>query len=126
MIVGLGIDLVGVDRIRRLLDRHGERFLRRCFTDGEVRRTGDAEHVAGLIAAKEAAFKALGTGWSDGVGWRQVRVRRTAGGGPDLELSGAAAARAADLHATRLHLTVTHDHGLAVAVVVLEAPHAAP
>ncbi len=126
MIVGLGIDLVDVDRVRHLLARHGDRFLRRCFSGSEVQRPGDPEHLAGLLAAKEAAFKALGTGWSDGVGWRQVRVGRTPGGGPALELSGAAATRANALGAGRLHLTVTHDRGLAVAVVVLETTDATP
>ena len=72
MIVGLGIDAVGIERIRRLLERHGERLVARCFATGEVRRPRDAQHVAGLLAAKEAAFKALGTVWSGGVSWRQV------------------------------------------------------
>lgn len=120
MIVGLGIDVVAVERVERLLARHGARFLARCFVDGEAVRPGDAEHLAGLLAAKEAAFKALGTGWDSGVGWRTVAVRRTAAGVPGLELSGVAATRCEALGAARSHLTITHDAGVAVAVVILE------
>ncbi|MBI4915778.1 MAG: holo-ACP synthase [Acidobacteria bacterium] len=121
MILGVGIDLVAVDRVERLLARHGSRFLDRCFVDGEAVRPGDAEHLAGLLAAKEAAFKALGTGWDAGVGWRSVAVTRPGGGAPALELSGAAAVRARDLGVRRSHLSISHDAGLAVAVVVLES-----
>ncbi len=121
MIVGLGIDVVAVERVRRLVERHGRRFLDRCFCPGEVTRPADAEHLAGLLAAKEAAFKALGTGWDAGVGWRSVAVTRPGGRAPALELSGAAAARAHDLGVRRSHLSISHDAGLAVAVVVLES-----
>lgn len=120
MIVGLGIDVVAVERVRRLFGRHGQRFLDRCFCPGEVTRPADAEHLAGLLAAKEAAFKALGTGWDSGVGWRTIAVRRTAAGAPGLELSGVAATRCEALGAARSHLTITHDAGVAVAVVILE------
>jgi holo-[acyl-carrier protein] synthase len=120
VILGVGIDLVAVDRVRRLFERHGQRFLDRCFCPGEVARPTDAEHLAGLVAAKEAAFKALGTGWDSGVGWRTVAVRRTTAGAPGLELSGLAATRCAALGASRSHLTITHDAGVAVAVVILE------
>lgn len=121
MIVGLGIDAVGVERVARLLDRHGERLVARCFDAGEVRRPRDPQHVAGLLAAKEATFKALGTGWSEGVGWRDVVVVREPNGQPALRLEGAAAERAAALGADRLHVSITHDGGLAVAVVILES-----
>jgi len=120
VIVGLGIDAVGIERIRRLLERHGERLVARCFATGEVRRPRDAQHVAGLLAAKEAAFKALGTGWSDGVSWRQVVVTRETNGQPGLRFEGAAASRAVALGADRQLVSITHDGGLAVAVVILE------
>ena len=68
MIVGLGLDLVAIDRVATLLGRHRERLLARCFAPGEPDRPDDPQHLAGLLAAKEAAFKALGTGWGDGVG----------------------------------------------------------
>jgi holo-[acyl-carrier protein] synthase len=121
MIVGIGVDLVPVDRAAGLVARHGERFLARCFNPGEVVRPGDPSHVAGLLAAKEAAFKALGTGWGEGVGWRDVAVAKAESGAPALTLAGAAAERAAALGAARAHLSISHDGGLAVAVVILEA-----
>lgn len=126
MIVGLGIDAVGVARVARLLDRHPQRLFAHCFQADEVRRPGDAQHVAGLLAAKEAAFKALGTGWGEGVGWRQVVVARLANGQPCLRLEGAAARRAAELGAVCSHLSITHDGGLAIAVVILEARSGSP
>jgi len=126
VIVGLGIDLVPIERAAGLLERHGERFLARCFAPGEVARRGDPAHLAGLLAAKEAAFKALGTGWGQGVGWRDVEVTRDGAGAPALALHGAAATRAQALGGARSHVSITHDGGLAVAVVVLDAPaHAA-
>ena len=121
MIVGVGIDLVGVERTARLLARHGGRLTERCFAAGEIARPGDAEHIAGLLAAKEAAFKALATGWGDGVGWRDAAVERSAAGTPRLVLTGGAAVRAAELGVRRSHLSITHATGVAVAVVILEA-----
>lgn len=121
MIVGLGIDAVGVARVAGLLERHGARLHTHCFEPGEVRRPHDPQHVAGLLAAKEAAFKALATGWGEGVSWRQVQVLREGSGQPRLHLSGAAAARATALGVTQMHLSITHDAGLALAVVILEA-----
>jgi holo-[acyl-carrier protein] synthase len=120
MIAGVGLDLVGVERTAAILARHGGRLLERCFAAGEVARPGDAEHIAGLLAAKEAAFKALGTGWGDGVGWRDAVVERTAAGAPRLRRAGGAAARAAALGVRIAHLSITHAAGVAVAVVILE------
>jgi holo-[acyl-carrier protein] synthase len=120
MIVGVGVDLVPIDRAAGLLARHGDRFLARCFGADEAARPGDPTHLAGLLAAKEAAFKALGTGWGQGVGWRNAVVTRDAAGAPSLLLSGAAAARAGAIGAARSHLTISHAGGLAVAVVILE------
>ena len=121
MIAGLGLDLVEVRRVAQLLSRHGDRFLDRCFAPGEVARPEDAEHLAGLLAAKEAAFKALGTGLSSGVGWRDPVVEHTDTGSPRLVFAGRAAARAAALGVRTAHLSVTHMAGVAVAVVILEA-----
>lgn len=120
MIVGVGIDVVAVARVAALLGRHGSRFLARCFADGEPRRL-HAEHLAGLMAAKEACFKALGTGWGGGVGWRDIVVAPGGSGAPSITLLGGAAARAARLGAIRCHVSISHDGGLAVAVVILEA-----
>lgn len=121
MIAGLGLDVVAVDRAARLLERHRDRFLARCFAPGELLRPRDPQHVAGLLAAKEAAFKALGCGWGAGVGWRDAVVARASEGAPRLVLRGAAAARAAAIGAHAAHLSITHAGGVAVAVVVLEA-----
>jgi holo-[acyl-carrier protein] synthase len=121
MIVGVGLDLVGVERVARLLARHGPRLLARCFAHGEVARPRDAEHLAGILAAKEAAFKALGSGWGGGVGWRQVVVERHSSGRPSLRLEGEAGELARRLGAARTHVSITHAEGFAVAVVILEA-----
>ena len=120
MITGVGVDVVDVARVASLLARYGERFIHRCFLPGELCRPGDAQHLAGVLAAKEAAFKALGTGWGGGVGWLSVEVTRTPTGGPALRLHGAAAAHAAARGAARAHLSISHAAGVAVAVVVLE------
>ncbi len=121
MIVGLGVDLVPIERAAALRDRHGERFLVRCFASTEVVRPADPAHLAGLLAAKEAAFKALGTGWAQGVGWRDVVVAHSTGGAPTITLLGAAAVRAETIGAVHSYLSISHAGGMAVAVVVLEA-----
>lgn len=122
-IVGLGLDLVDLDRMARLLERHGERAVARICREHEPKPLAGAArvaHLAGLFAAKEAAMKALGTGWAGGVGFRQIEVIRDASGAPSLRLHGAAAARAAALGAERSHLSITHDGRAAAAVVILE------
>ena len=125
-VLGLGLDIVDRSRIAHLLERHGEAFLRRVFREGEVRIGGEvggirrAEHVAGLFAAKEAAMKALGTGWAQGVGFLQVEVQRQPSGAPTLRLHGEARRRADELGVESLWLSISHDGASAVAVVVLE------
>jgi len=121
-IAGVGIDLVEVARIASLLERHGDRFLARVCRDGEVgsRRVGLGQHVAGLFAVKEAVLKALGTGWAQGVAFRQVEVVRDEGGAPGVRLHDEAATRMAALGGTRLLVSITHERGFAAAVAVLE------
>jgi holo-[acyl-carrier protein] synthase len=122
-ILGIGLDLVDVERFALALERHGELFVRRICREGEARPLVGRPriaHLAGLFAAKEAAMKALGTGWAAGVGFRQIEVERTAGGAPQLRLHGAAAERAAVLGVTASHLSITHDGRSAAAMVVLE------
>jgi holo-[acyl-carrier protein] synthase len=121
VIAGIGLDLVEVERAAGLLARHGRRFLDRCFAPTEVTRPGDPEQLAGLLAAKEAAFKALGCGWGSGVGWRDPVVTRTQTGAPQLSFGGGAATCAESLGIRRTHLSITHSAGVAVAVVILEA-----
>jgi holo-[acyl-carrier protein] synthase len=123
MIVGIGLDVVDLGRLAHLLERHGEAFVRRVCLDGEARVTsGPARtaHVGGLFAAKEAAMKALGTGWAAGVTFRQIEVVRAPGGAPTLRLHGEAERRARALGVERSHLTISHDGRSAAAVVVLE------
>ena len=125
MILGLGTDLIEIRRIQESLARHGERFLRRVFTEGEIRycerkRHGAAESFAARFAAKEAGAKALGTGISRGVSWLEIEVRRAPGERPTLHWSGRARDRAATMGARAVHLTLTHSREMAMAVVVLE------
>jgi len=123
-IVGLGLDVVDRARFAGVLARHGAAFERRVYRDGEIRpRTSGAaraDHLAGLFAAKEAALKALGTGWAHGLAFRQVEVARDRHGAPGLRFHDAAAARAAALGVERALLSITHDGPVAAAVVVLE------
>lgn len=123
MIVGLGLDVVDLGRIRALLERFGDAFTRRICAAGECQpRHGEAlvEHVGGLFAAKEAALKALGTGWAAGISFRSIEVWRAPSGKPELRLHGAAAERARLLGATASFLSITHERTYAAAVVILE------
>lgn len=123
MIVGIGLDLVGVERIRGVHARQGQRFLDRVYTADEqtycLGFRDPAERLAARWAAKEACMKALGTGWAEGVGFADIAVA-SGDGPPRLLLSGGAAARAQALGVARSHLTLTHSDGMAAAMVVLE------
>lgn len=129
MIVGIGSDLCDIRRIARTLERHGARFTHRVFTDGErarcYRRAARAEGYARRFAAKEACAKALGTGLSAGVFWRDMEVVNLPSGQPTLRLAGGAAERLAELlpagHAARLHVSLTDDPPMAQAFVIIEA-----
>jgi holo-[acyl-carrier protein] synthase len=125
MIVGIGIDLVEVARMRRLLDRKGERALARLFTDGErsyaATHPEPARQLAARVAAKEAAFKALsGNDLARAIGWRELEVVSRKGASPLLVLHGRAMERAAELGLSRVLLTMTHTETTAAAVVVAE------
>ena len=121
-IIGLGLDATDIDRIAATIERYGERFLDRIFTEGEVayctRRRVPSIHFAGRFAAKEAAMKALGTGHSQGVLWRDIEVIRR-GGPPQLQLRGGAATRFAAIGGRSSLLTITHSDALAMAQVML-------
>ena len=121
-IIGVGLDATDIARIADVIDRHGDRFVRRIFTDGEIaycmRRRGSAQHFAARFAAKEAAMKALGTGHSRGVLWKDIEVVRH-GGPPQLRLTGGALRRFDALKARRTLLTITHADTLAMAQVLL-------
>jgi holo-[acyl-carrier protein] synthase len=123
-IVGHGVDIVEVGRIERLLSAHGERFLARVFTPAERAyargRARQAEHLAARFAAKEAVFKALGTGWGEGVSWGDVGVEHDAAGRPTLVLRGRAEAVARGMGADRWWLSLSHCGGKAIASVIAE------
>jgi holo-[acyl-carrier protein] synthase len=122
-IVGLGFDATDIPRVADVLERYGERFLHRVFTAGEItycqRRRNPAPHLAGRFAAKEAAMKALGTGHSRGVLWKDIEVVRHPGRPPQLRLHGGAAALAERLNVRNSWLTITHAESIAMAQVIL-------
>ncbi len=122
-ILGIGLDVVGLERIGRIHGKHGAAFARRIFRSGEVKPyQGQAliEHLGGLFAAKEAMFKALGTGWGQGVGFRQVEIVHSKSGAPRYRLHGAAAERGLALGVASMHLSITHERAFAAAVAILE------
>ncbi len=123
MIAGIGIDIVDIARIEALLNRHGMRFLRRILSAEEISfcagRHDAASCVAGRFAVKEAAFKALSMGRSSGIAFKDIVVD-AAGGAPRLTLAGRALARASGLGVSRSLVSISHDHGCAVAIVILE------
>ena len=124
MIIGSGIDLVEIGRIRQSLDRFGERFLDRVFTKAEqaycLRKRNAAESLAARFAAKEAGAKALGTGISRGVSWLDIEVVREPGGRPRLRFLGNAQNIADRLGVVRVALSLAHTGEISVASVVLE------
>lgn len=122
----LGVDLTEVDRVAEILERWGERFVRRVFLPGELsaRRRhprARAEHVAGRFAAKEATMKALGVGWR-GLAFRDIEVTRDTRGKPILTLHGRALARARELGVATVEVSISHTKETAVAVVALLTP----
>jgi holo-[acyl-carrier protein] synthase len=123
MVVGLGIDVASVARIRRALERHGDRFWQRILTEHEqadlASRPDRAVALAGRFAAKEAAAKALG-GQPD-VWWHDIEVRSNARGGPQMAFRGTATDHAARLGVRCIWVSITHDAGVAAAVVVLDS-----
>ena len=124
MIVGTGIDIAEVPRIRQSIERFGDRFLLRVFTVGEIQycdsKANRAERYAARFAAKEAAMKALGTGWNQGVRWRDCEVVRLPGGRPSISFHGKAAEFAARLGVKNAALSLSHTAEQAIAQVILE------
>lgn len=124
MIVGTGIDIAEPARVRAALQRYGARFRRRVFTPKEIayceRRRNKWERYAARFAAKEAAFKALGTGWRRGVRWREVEVANLPTGQPTLRLFGQAKKLAARRGVRRIALSITHAERFVLAQVIFE------
>ncbi len=129
MIIGIGNDTIDIRRVAKVLEKHGERFTQRIFTDIEIakseRRHLRAASYAKRFAAKEACAKALGTGMSRGVFWRDLGVVNLPSGKPTMSLTGGAAERLAALtpqgHTAAIHVTITDDFPLAQALVIIEA-----
>jgi holo-[acyl-carrier protein] synthase len=125
MIVGTGIDVAEVQRVADSIQRFGERFLRRVFTEGEIRycesKANRMERYAARFAAKEAAMKALGTGWNHGVRWRDVEVFREPGRRPTIKFHGKAAEFAVRIEANNICLSLSHTSEQAIASVILES-----
>ena len=124
-IIAVGMDLVRVERIAAVQSRRGAAFTRRIFTS---REQGDCEHgreaalhYAGRFAAKEAVMKVLGTGWGQGVTWLDIEIRNEMSGAPTASLSGVAARHATERGIANIHISITHDGGMAAAVAIGEA-----
>ena len=124
-IIAVGMDLVRVERIATVRAKRGAAFTRRVFTaheQGECEKGREAAlHYAGRFAAKEAVMKVLGTGWGQGVTWLDIEIRSAASGAPTASLSGGAARHANERGIVNLHISITHDGGLAAAVAIGEA-----
>ncbi|MES0066929.1 holo-ACP synthase [Mesorhizobium sp. M0074] len=129
MIIGIGSDLIDIRRIEKSLERHGQRFIQRIYTEIEQARSKNraarAASYAKRFAAKEACAKALGTGMAQGVFWRDMGVVNLASGKPTMALTNGAAARLDEIlpegHRAVIHLTITDDFPLAQAFVIIEA-----
>jgi len=121
-IIGHGIDIVETARVANMLEEHGERFLNRCFTEGEQAYSTDRrrylEHLAGRFAAKEAILKVLGTGWRGGIAWTDAEVVREPSGKPTVRLHGKCREVADDLGITEWWLSISHIHSHATASAI--------
>ena len=125
LIIGLGVDIAEVGRIKAAIERHGETILRRLYTPAEreycERFKNKYERYAGRFAAKEAAMKALGTGWRRGVRWQDLEVVREPSGRPTMALHGEAGEIAARLGVKRISMSITHTSAQAFAQVIFES-----
>jgi len=124
VIIGTGVDLCEVPRMKEAFERHGDRFQRRVFTDREIAyaesKANRFERYAARFAAKEAGMKALGTGWRGGLGWRDIEVTNLRSGRPTLAFHGKAAEIAEKLGVKNIALSLTHTADQAMAMVILE------
>ena len=124
MILGIGIDMEDVERMQLVIDRHGQRFLHKVYTPREIAYVEDKanryERYAARFAAKEAAMKALGTGWNKGVQWKDLEIVSGPGGCPSLRLAGGALSRAMQMGYRRAHVSMSHTRRTAIAQVIIE------
>ena len=126
MIVGIGTDIIETDRINALIEKHGQRFLDKIFTTTEqeicMSAANRGQRLAARFAAKESVMKALGTGWAQGVRFKDIEIPTREKEPPRIELRGAAARRTEELSGNRWHVSITHIPKYAVAFVILEGP----
>lgn len=124
MIIGIGTDIVSIQRIERAVERFGERFINKVFTEGEtsycIGKKEKGPYLAGRFAAKEAVLKALGTGISNGIGLKDVEVARVQGKRPEITLHGKGKETADSLGVKSIHISISHDGGIATAFAVVE------
>lgn len=122
MIAGIGTDIVEIVRIGKMIERHGELFLQRVFTDEEIRycqrRKESYQHFAGRWAAKEAVMKTLGTGFIRGIGWRDIEVVVLKSGQPTIHIRGGASERAEQMGITEVLITISHCRAYATATAI--------
>lgn len=125
-IIGIGTDIIECLRIAHMIERHGELFIRRVYTEHEITycstKKAATQHYAGRWAAKEAVLKALGTGWVRGISWRDVEVRHKLGGAPTVALRGGAKEVLERSGITRMHLSISHCRSHAIAYAIAEGP----
>jgi len=125
LIIGVGVDIVDLARVLKMIERYGKKFLGKTFTDGEIAyctsRKAPVQHFAARFAAKEAVFKALGTGWREGMGWKEIEVQADARGRPRIRLTGKASIKARDLGIVEMHVSISHCDCHAIAHVVAES-----
>jgi holo-[acyl-carrier protein] synthase len=123
-IIGIGTDIIECLRIAQMIDRHGELFIRRVYTEHEIEycssKKAATQHYAGRWAAKEAVLKALGTGWVQGISWRDVEVRHKRGGAPTIALCGGAREVFERSGIVRMHISISHCRSHAVAYAIAE------
>lgn len=123
-IIGIGTDIIECLRIAQMIDRHGELFIRRVYTEHEIdycaNKKAATQHYAGRWAAKEAVLKALGTGWVQGISWRDVEVRHKRGGAPIIRLQGGARDVFERSGITEMHISISHCRSHAVAYAIAE------
>jgi holo-[acyl-carrier protein] synthase len=126
MIIGIGTDIIEVNRIAKLLNKQ-KRFKERIFTSGEIEycehKANSAQHYAARFAVKEALLKAIGTGWRGGVAFKEIEVNNNTKGKPELILSGAVKAITDEMGVTNIQVTISHLKDLAIGMVILECQH---
>ena len=121
MIIGTGIDIVELQRMRRMVDEWGDAFLQKVFTNQELNyahsKANSTQHIAGRFAVKEAVAKALSTGWSGGFRWKDVEVTNDSSGKPSVKLHGAIGERIGDC---KIHISISHSENVIVAIAIIE------